>query len=217
MNFNYILRYSQGNYEIVKYILEKDHLNSLNLKTKNNRTPLHTACLYGHLDIVKLLTDNCNDLLIAKDSCGINPLMDALQTDQLDIVKYLLETYDNKTINLFDRDKLNNSTIHLVCQSGSIKCLKFIFYKYFNQTSLLSELKTNLNCFNMTPLHSACKNNKETILEYILNELNNIHYITDLIKQQDIHNRSAYDIALSMSINQTNNKNNCLIILNKFY
>jgi ankyrin repeat protein len=143
--------------------------------------------------------------------------MDALQTDQLDIVKYLLETYDNKTINLFDRDKLNNSTIHLVCQSGSIKCLKFIFYKYFNQTNLFSELKTNLNCFNMTPLHSACKNNKETILVYILNELNNIHYITDLIKQQDIHNRSAYDIALSMSINQTNNKNNCLIILNKFY
>lgn len=164
-----------------------------------------------------MLTNNCNHLLAAKDSCGINPLMDALQTDQLDIVKYLLETYDNKTIiNLFDRDKLNNSSIHLVCQSGAIKCLKFIFYKYFNQTSLFSELKANLNCFNMTPLHSACKNNKETILEYILNELNNIHHIKDLIKQQDIHNRSAYDIALSISINQTN-KNNCLIILNKFY
>lgn len=123
-------------------------------KTKNGRTTLHTACLHGHLEIVKLLLNNEPSLLDAKDSCGITPFMDALLANQLDLAQHLLDAYN---IDLKLRDKLDNSCIHLMSQSGSINCLKFLFYKYYSKNNLLNEFKSTLNIFSMTPLHSACK------------------------------------------------------------
>ena len=154
-NFKQIIK-REGNLNIIEYLLNVDS-QLVESKTKNGRTCLHTACLYGHLEIVKLLLKHELNLLDVKDSCGITPFMDALLADQLNIIQYLIEVYN---VDLKTKDKLENSCIHLMAQSGSINCLKYLFYKYYSKNiNLINEFKSTLNIFNMTPLHSACKVN----------------------------------------------------------
>ena len=43
--------------------------------------------------------------------------------------------------------------------------------KYFVSLNLVNEFSKTLNKFKMTPLHSACKNNKPEILKFILVKL----------------------------------------------
>ena len=125
------------------------------IKTKNGRTPLHTACLHGHIKTVELLLQEDLHQINVKDSCGITPFMDALQADQIEICKHIFQNYQ---IDLYDKDQLGNGYINLTAQSGAINCLKYLFYKYYSdKTNLYSEFKTTLNSFKMTPLHSACK------------------------------------------------------------
>jgi len=126
------------------------------VRSKNGRIPFHTACLHGHLSAVKLLLNENIHQIEAKDSCGITPFMDALQADHLNLIEYLINNCI--LIDIKDKDKLGNSCIHLMAQSGSINCLKFLFYKYYSdQATLLDDFKSTLNDFKMTPMHSACK------------------------------------------------------------
>ena len=53
-------------------------------------TPLHIACRYGHLDIVKFLVSVSSVDVNSKDSDGYTPLHTACRYDQLDIVKCLV-------------------------------------------------------------------------------------------------------------------------------
>jgi ankyrin repeat protein len=88
---------------IVEYLFNYNYNLALSQKTKNLRTPCHTAALHGHLDIIKfllgsldkLVSDSNNSfcMLNQRDSCGLTPFMDAILGDHLEIVKYLLENY----------------------------------------------------------------------------------------------------------------------------
>jgi ankyrin repeat protein len=89
------------------------------------RTPCHTAALHGHLDIVKFLLENINKfssdskksyfMLKQRDSCGITPFMDAVMGDHLEVVDYLMRTYQvcsfwrsfEYKLNLFFTNKIN--------------------------------------------------------------------------------------------------------------
>ena len=88
---------------IVEYLFNHNSNLAFSIKTKNLRTPCHTAALHGHLDIVKLLLENINELtndsnknnfmLNQRDSCGLTPFMDAVLGDHLEILKYLMDNY----------------------------------------------------------------------------------------------------------------------------
>ena len=64
-----------------------------------------------------------------------------------------------KKINIFETDKLENSSIHLVAQSGSLKSCELLYDKYFTTTEFdqIEVFSKTLNTFKMTPLHSASK------------------------------------------------------------
>ena len=69
------------------------------VRTKNGRTPLHTACLHGHLDVVRFLLGDLpigkqsHRMLEQRDSCNLTPFMDAILGDHVNVVEYLYEHY----------------------------------------------------------------------------------------------------------------------------
>ena len=70
---------------IVKYLIDAGV--NVNQRTTNG-TALHTACAYGHMDIVKLLVRNGADLKI-KDDNGKTPRHYAKYYNRLDLVKLI--------------------------------------------------------------------------------------------------------------------------------
>jgi ankyrin repeat protein len=176
-------------------------------KTKNGRNPMHTACLHGHLGIVRLFFSKLNfdqmrTVINATDTCGNTPFSECLLADHVNIAEFILENYET-CIDLKHKDKLENGFVHLIAQSGSLNALRFLFQKYYDTLEpdcLIDRISANLNRFKMTPLHSACKNNKPDIVGFILSKIEggNVEKIKFLlISQKDEHNRSAIEIAKS--------------------
>lgn len=151
----------EGNFEIVNYFLSLDKSLVIRTQSSNGRTPCHTACLHGYLEILKSMLEkneeNINLILKTRDSCGSTPLMEAVIADNVNIVKYLLR-YD--CIDIFERDNLDNSCLHISAQSGSLNVFNFLFDIFFkkNQNSdLIESFAAHKNKYSMTPLHSAVK------------------------------------------------------------
>ena len=97
--FKMCLHFRGGNENIIENFLRIDPTLSYSVKTKNGRTPCHTAALHGHLNLLKFILKNvenerCKLMLGEKDSCGITPLMDAVLADEILIVEFLIESYD---------------------------------------------------------------------------------------------------------------------------
>jgi ankyrin repeat protein len=84
--------------------------------------------------------------------------------------------------NLNERDSIDNTCVHLAAQGGALNCVKYLVEE------LSFHLDNCLNRYQMTPLHSACKNNQFNVAKYLIER--NIN-----VKQLDINGRSAYDIA----------------------
>ena len=137
-------------------------------KTKNGRSPCHTACLHGHLKILQMILETnmaiSEELLNARDSCGSTPLMEAIIADHLDVVKYLMDNYN--CVDIYAKDNLENTCLHLSAQSGSLNVFKFMFNKFFKisefinfnqKVQLIDQFSKCLNKFLMTPLHSSVK------------------------------------------------------------
>lgn len=130
-------------------------------RSKNGRTPCHTACLHGNFEILKLILeknfDCINQLINARDSCGSTPLMEAAIADHVDIVKYLLKI---ECIDHYQRDNLGNSCLHLSAQSGSLKSFSYFIDTFLNEdqkSEMIEKFSMHMNNYSMTPLHSAVK------------------------------------------------------------
>lgn len=140
----------------------------------------HTAALHGHLNALNLLIayskditwlakdTNANEnnyifqILNFKDNCGITPFMDALLADHVHIIKYFCENFKNIETVIETRDNILNSCIHLVAQSGSVKCCAYLFKRFYGfdvSDEIVDKFRNDLNQYKMTPLHSACKVN----------------------------------------------------------
>lgn len=164
INILIIFVFREGNIEIIKYFLSLDKSLVVRTRSSNGRTPCHTTCLHGHLQILKLMLEkneeNINQILTARDSCGNTPLMEAVIANHVNIVKYLLKY---ECIDIFDRDNLNNSCLHLSAQSGSLEVFDFVFDIFFKKdknSDLIENFSVLKNLYSMTPLQSAVKVNK---------------------------------------------------------
>ena len=91
-----------GHESTVEYFLNKD-LNFANVQDLDGNTPLHCACKFGHMDIVKVLVneaDAYNINLNAKNKDGLTPFDVAFNLRYMRIVQFLLDESMNKCIDV---------------------------------------------------------------------------------------------------------------------
>lgn len=90
----------EGHPDVVKYLLEIDLTLGFETKSRNGRSPVHTAALHGKIQTLEAILDRIGPhkaelVLKSRDSCGFTPFMDALSADNLETVQFLLEKYSN--------------------------------------------------------------------------------------------------------------------------
>ena len=93
----------EGFDSIVAYFLDIDIRLAFAFKTKNGRTPAHTACLHGRLSVLQLLLESSDrisgdsnkskGMLDVRDSCGMTPFNEAILADHVEIVQHLIDNY----------------------------------------------------------------------------------------------------------------------------
>ena len=144
--------------DILKLILEKD-CQALNTKSyRNGRTPLHTSCLAGHMQVVKFILSLCPNTQNQTDSSGTTPIMDAVRGGHESIFDYLAS---QKPQSIHDKDILNRNCLHIACECGHSEIARL----------LINQWQMNPNDGLVTPLHWAAKQGHSGTIETLL-ELN---------------------------------------------
>ena len=137
--------------------------NGANLEFKDNlgKTPLHLACLCGHLAVVGylLLYSSDENLLKATDTYGDTPLHCACNQGHLDIVRYLLTS---RGANLEATDDCGLTSLHWACSEYRFDVVRYLL------TSHDANLEATDEDGN-TPLHFACQNGEYDLVQYLLN------------------------------------------------
>ena len=149
----------------------------------NQRTPLHYACRFGRVDVVKHLITNLKYRIEGKDGNGYTSLHTAAQFGQLRTMKYLLgmlladislkvNTKLAHSLMLQYQQKLSqdhvdihgNSLLHVASVYGKLEVVKF----------LVAEIGCDLYATNrdgMSCLHIAAQHGHLFLVKYLLEEV----------------------------------------------
>lgn len=167
-----------GCMKILKFLHDRDE-NLSHTKSANCRTPLHTAALHGHLDVVTFLIDTGNVQVDARDTCGNNAIMDAARSDNTQILHVLLQkTKDGGEV----CDVLGRNVLHIAAESGSNNCINYLIQ---NEIVHINSKSAN---GGQTSLHYAAKEGHVETVKLLL------HFGADH-RIQDSRERTAADIA----------------------
>lgn len=147
-----------GNVELAKQLIEKgadintEHHSELDF-TQSSIKPINAACYYGNNEIVKVLIENNVDIN-GKDSYEHTPLYYAVENEQIETVKLLIEKGANVNTPCWYN---NNTLLHFAAAHGDYELAK-----------ILIEKGANINITNdrgETPLYTAIE--EFHIKEYI--------------------------------------------------
>lgn len=155
----------KGNVDIAHFILSNgaivDAINDI------GQTPLHLACIYGHSELVKLLTLTYKANIDIQDDQRCSPLLYACQNGHLGMVKFLINM--GASIEVCDRYK--NTPLHLACSGKHTEIIELLVYHR-------RKLVKQNNSQDMTPLHIACQTGDLSIVKYLVNNGANISALT---------------------------------------
>ena len=153
------LAVQQAHTDIVQTLLEVPNINILN-RAKNGRIPLHSACSFGHVEIMKLLLaghikDKQTDCMV-KDNEGFTPLHLCSQKGHIEIVKELVR---NQSLHVdVNTQSLNGKTaLHLASLEGKKEVVDFLIKNGANINKQDHR--------EWSPLYTAClsSNNKDVV------------------------------------------------------
>ena len=162
----------------------------INSSDTEGNTPLHIACMYEHLELVKFLTEErkCNQKI--NNQVGKLPLHIACEHGSLEIVKLV------SNCNINGQTTLGNTPLHIACKHGEtlLEIMEFLItHSSCDQTiqNKDGELSLHIACgqrslevvklfskcdFNAqtklgnTPLHIACRHNKVEVVRFLTEE-----------------------------------------------
>ena len=132
-----------GDVDAVKHILSVTQANP-NSKDRSytEDTPLHTACRYGYLEIVKCLLSQKNINVISRNKVDDTPLHVVSNTD---ILRALLCSNE---VDITCRNKYGNTPLHSACMSNHYEVVKYL-------VNICNVDATSKNKDGNTPLHLA--------------------------------------------------------------
>ena len=161
-------------------------------------TPLHWACLTGHLSVVKYFIEKHNFSPNYCDEGTQSALSQAAQKGHFHILKYLIEEH-GASPTLTDKTKFALTPLHWACRKGHVAIIEWLIKKYnispdycdegkqsaLNQAAATGNIEalqylieehrasptlTDKNEFAFTPLHWACQNGHLNIVKYLIEQ-----------------------------------------------
>ncbi len=165
----------EGNDDIVKELLEhKLYEDSIDVQNGSCRTALIEACVYGHINIVKLLLDHYADPNIA-DYLGRTALIYASGNGHTDIVETLVM---EKALDLNGKDLDNTTALMYASMDGYIKTVEILLACPGTDTMMVDNFGYN------ALMYASLNNNKKIIKMLKKSFRDNIMFIklpTDII------------------------------------
>src|SRR5690606_21616571 len=126
----------------------------INAVDETGNSPLHMAVIALSVPIAKILIERGADpKLVNKE--GKAPLHLAIKTDELDLVRLLLQVADSN-----QQDAEGNTALHLAAQEDNLDIVKLLI-----QNNARKDLR---NHRHLNPYEVAQRWNKITLLEYLM-------------------------------------------------
>ena len=151
--------------------------------TKDNHemTPLHLACLHGHISVVHIHKDHSH-LKSVRECCdaeGNTPLHLACSGGNADIVELLISSDADKVAT----NELNEMPLHIAVHCGHAPIAQFLLKK-----------QVPIECQTVeghTPLHYAAKANNSEMISLLVDRFVLIIYMCAVIMTKIIHSHSS--------------------------
>lgn len=135
----------EGNLGIAKTLCS--NTNVVNSSDTEGNTPLHIACMYKHLELVRFLTEDrqCNQSV--KNQRGELPIHIACCREQGSPLEMIQLVSTKSNVNA--QTVLGDTPLHFACHSGALEVVKFL-------TEQCQSDQTIQNKKGELPLHIAC-------------------------------------------------------------
>ena len=202
-----------GSLPILKHLVE-NYSDQLSLYTINNdgKASIHLACEKGALNIVKYIIECSPDLLDLADVNGYTPLLTAVYSNHLPVVKYL----NSQNCNISVLDGRGFNVLHISSEKGYFDIVKYLIDGEY--------VDPNITDFHeRTSLHIAVLNAQLAIVEYLMDSPNyqqphvqfevqdedgnaSLHIACETGQPNIVSILSAAYLSHDISILQTNNK-----------
>ena len=143
----------EGSLETVKLLtITTEHLLQI---SSSGLTPLHVACKFNKLDIVRHLLEVMKELGLEVSSVvergTVHPLRLACETGNAQLVKCLVEN----GVNMSDKLPDGNTVLHIGCSVGSLEIVKYLIDS--GHDTLITNSRKEF------PLHIACTKNLDLV------------------------------------------------------
>ncbi len=170
--------------DITKQLLDKGV--DLNIRNDNGYTPLNIAVIHDAVDVFDLLVKKGAEFDTRVNIRGY-PVVQAIENESLNIIKYILDNRDELNITLKDIDKITRK----IAEEN-----KFDLYKLVMENQLKNIEQKNL----ISPLYQFAINNNLIAVKYIIEEqklikaedINNIYLVKRLASQEDLYDVLDY-------------------------
>jgi ankyrin repeat protein len=194
------IRDSAGNY-LIHLLIYNNQIKLLELLLKlepridiidpDGKQICYLPIRYNQIDILKLLLDYNNinygiDITNFRDIEEYSPLFYAIKFNSTNCAKLLLD-YGAR---LSTTDKYKNTPLHTACLQGKEELVKLL-------SSYYPEMNQFINFEQKIPLHNSIISKNIKIIKAILQNKDN----TDLIKFQDINDRTSLMYAIELQYN----------------
>ncbi|XP_067930587.1 ankyrin repeat domain-containing protein 16-like [Watersipora subatra] len=150
----------EGDVEVLSCLLDSDE-QCWSTRSKNDRTPLHSAVIHGRFEATQLLlSPPCAYNVDTRDSCGSSPLTDSLRKGFVSIAELLIKSGASFLIT----NTLGRNCYHIVAETGEVVSLQFLSQHTGN-------VKTYINQFDSRGtacLHLAAKEGHGVMIEELL-------------------------------------------------
>jgi palmitoyltransferase len=123
-------------------------VNLLSAKDKGGNSPMLFAAFRGNIAIMEKMIELGVDYNCVNNA-GLNIIHMAAQSDSPNVIVYFKEKYNYE---LFQKDDLNNNSLHWACSSGSKSALDYLLL-YINKENNNENIINSVNSQGQTALH----------------------------------------------------------------
>lgn len=150
----------ENDIESIKILLERSHPD---MRDSSGKTPLHEACLKGHVAAVELLL-NSGAKVDARRPNGFTPLHYVAANGHKDVCSVLLAHGAECTV----PDRLGDTPFHMACRHGFLSVVK-LFCTFQSTCGGSGTTLTSLrNCSGRTALHSAALSGHADVIKALV-------------------------------------------------